>query len=436
MCLVHPTGTRARYAHLDNGACRSLDALRPLEGVDVRRLNHRTIFERVAFGAMSILMLAGVAACSSSSKAISGTTNSAGSSSTAASGAASSAGAAAFSRKVAADVARLQGAQSTPPPADGPKAVPGKTIDFVVVQETDASTLRVVKGLEAAADTIGWQHTTYNANGSPVDANKDLQQAVTTKPDAIVMLGLSNTQTASGLAAAQAAHIPVGCVACWDESTPDPKGVYAAIVPTPSVFTDMGYGVAEYAYQQANGKPKFLTFNDPSQSNLAARGQGFDKFMSECKAAGGDCSVVSSQLFQVQNVTTTLAAQAASAAQAHPDFNAVWSSFDSAAAYVMSGLRQAGKLDASSFLVGENADPASLAIIQQNGYQKATIGISSQWAAWAVIDSINRVFAGAPVVDENVPIRLFDSANVAQANNGLWTGDVDFEAAYKKIWGK
>jgi ABC-type sugar transport system substrate-binding protein len=146
--------------------------------------------------------------------------------------------------------------------------------------------------------------------------------------------------------------------------------------------------------------------------------------------------VVSKQLFQVQNVTTTLAAQAASAAQANPSFNVVWSAFDSAGTYVMSGLRQVGKLNSSSFLVGLNADPANLSIIQQGGYEKATIGISSQWAAWGMIDSINRVLAGAPVVDEHDPIRIFDSSNVAAAKNGLWAGDVDFEAAYKKIWGR
>src|SRR5262249_49428729 len=83
-------------------------------------------------------------------------------------------------------------------------------------------------------------------------ANKFMQQAVTTRPDAIVTVGLSSTETGSGMAAAQGARIPVGCVACWDESAPDnSNGVYAATSPTPSVFSAMGYADA------ATGQPAF-----------------------------------------------------------------------------------------------------------------------------------------------------------------------------------
>src|SRR5207244_11777520 len=108
------------------------------------------------------------------------------------------------------------------------------------------------------------------------------------------------------------------------QGKPDELGPYASVQPAPATFAQMGYLDAAYIYEKTNGSPKVLEFNDPTLANLTARQQGFDKSIAECKAAGGNCRVVAKSDFRVANVTTTLAAQAASVGQAHPDFNVVW----------------------------------------------------------------------------------------------------------------
>lgn len=340
----------------------------------------------------------------------------------------------AFTSSVEADVAAMQGKQLKAPPSVGPKAVATKTIAFVTITESDPSALQVLRGGQQAVAAIGWNQTTYNANGNQSDANRFMQQAVTTRPDAVVTIGLSKSQMGSGLASAKDAGIPVGCLACYDESDPNGLGEYATIEPTRSVFVQMGYAPAAFAYLQTKGNPKFITFNDSTVTNLAARQEGFDGFVTKCKAAGAACSVQGAANFQVANVTTTLAGQAAAFAQANPSFNAVWVSFDSAANYVMNGLRQAGKATGSSFMVSANGDPTNLDIIKQGGYQKMTIAVGGYWAGWAIVDNLNRIFAGQAPVEQNVPVRLFDHDNIAEAAD--WEGDVDFKASYKRIWGR
>jgi ribose transport system substrate-binding protein len=388
----------------------------------VRTRNRRHTLGRTATTLTGVVLLAVTAACSTGESEASSATG----------GAGSSTASKEFDAKVDDTVAKAKGEQTTPPPTDGPTAVPGQKVAFVTITEAEPAALAVLNSMKEATKQLGWEETTYNANGSATDANKYLQQAVTTSPDAIVVLGLDNTATGAGLAAAKAAGIPVACMACWPEGQPDSLGPYVSVQPNPDTFAQMGYIDAAYAYQKTGGHPHFLTFNDPTLSNLTARQQGFDKFIDECKAAGGDCSVVKNSDFQVANVTTTLAAQAASVGQANRDFNVVWASFDFAGQYVVTGLRQAGLVNDKSFLVSANGDPSAVQIIKDKGYQAATIGQSEEWIGWAVMDDLNRVLAGKPVADQHVPNRLFDATNIDKADD--WQGDVDFRAMYSKVW--
>ncbi len=316
------------------------------------------------------------------------------------------------------------------------KAIPGKRIAIVAVTLAETGALRTAKALAQAAADIGWTSTTYDAQGSPTTANQKLQQALTTRPDAVVLVSLDPTDVGSGLNAARQAGVPVSCAACWDLSAPDKKGSsYADVQPEFATFESLGHLTAQYAYLQTKNHPRFLFMNDPALSNLVARGNGFRQFMKECTEAGGDCSVEASKDFQVANATTTLPAEAAALARAHPKFNAFWMTFDFAGLQALNGLRQANLATGnSSFMVASNGDAPNLDIIKSDGYVKATVAISFEQEAYATVDNLNRILAGKPTVKQTVPVRLFDKSNAGEARDGNWSGDVDYRAAYLASW--
>ena len=317
-------------------------------------------------------------------------------------------------------------------------AVDGKKVAIVSVTLAETGALRISKALTAAVEDIGWTSTTYDGQGSPTTANQKLEQAVTTNPDAIVLIALDPTDVGSGLLAAKAAGIPVSCAACWNLKAPDEKGdVYADVTPPLSTFQQLGYLTAAYSYLRAQGRPHFLRMNDPALSNLSARETGFTRFMDECTSAGGDCTVVAKKDFQVANATTTLPADGASLARANPDFNAFWVSYDFAGLQVLNGLRQAGLATSTTqFMVASNGDGANIDLVKSDGYIKATVAVSFEQLSYALVDNLNRIVAGQPTTDENVPVRLFDKDNADQAQNGAWGGDVDYRAAYRAAWGR
>lgn len=343
--------------------------------------------------------------------------------------------AAAFSAEVDANVTKFSEPDTNPAPSTGPAAVAGKTIAILPVTMADASATRASNTVVEASELIGWSATIYDTHASPTEANDKLLQAVTTGVDGIVLVGLDPQNIGSGLAAAKEAGIPISCIACWGKDDADTKELFVTAAPSVQVLTDLGRVSAEYAYQYAEGAPKFLAMNDPSLTNLKFRQNGFDQFIEDCQAAGAGCEVLANQTFQYANTFTTLAADAAALAQAHPDFNAFWAGFDVAAIPIISGLTQAGvTTSGDSFLVGSQGDGANVELIADGGYQKATVAISWEWAAYGVVDNFNRTFSGEDAIDVDVPIRLFIESNIAEAKGGKWDGDVDFRSAFKKIW--
>ena len=358
-----------------------------------------------------------------------------GGSSSAAAGPGSSGDATAFSAQVKENLSAAAGPQTRRPPTDGPRAVPGKKIAIISFTLAEEGAQRIVGGLKDAGQILGWQTTVYDGQAVPSTANDRIQQAISTKPDAIVIVALDAALIAGSLQDAKAAGIPVACNTCADLADPGGRGPFVSVSPAVSRFEDMGYLVAQYAYERTNGNPKFLSMNDQSLSNLRARETGLKRFLKDCTDGGGTCDLVQQRPFLVADLNTKLPLQAADLARANPSFNTMWLPFDYAALQAISGLSQAGLTSTpDTFAVASNGDGANLDLIAKDGYQKATVGISFEWGSFATMDNLNRLFAGKPTAEEYVPIRLFDRENVAEAKSGAWKGDVDFVADFTRVW--
>ena len=116
----------------------------------------------------------------------------------------------------------------------------------------------------------------------------------------------------------------------------------------------------------------------------------------------------------------------------HPDANYLVAPFDSNAFFAGEGVRQAGRAGAVK-VAGYEGDPQSIAAIR-DGNQAMTIANPAEWMGWEAVDELARAFAGSPAADAPVPFRLIDAGN-APTTAG-WTGDVDYAAAFRKLWTK
>jgi ribose transport system substrate-binding protein len=101
---------------------------------------------------------------------------------------------------------------------------------------------------------------------------------------------------------------------------------------------------------------------------------------------------------------------------------------------LMAPSAKSSKAAAISFGV----DTPTLTLLKKKDFAKALVGASATWTGWAVADQTLRILVGkSPVANENIPIRLFDSANIGTINvsapEASWFG-VNFQADYLKLW--
>ena len=114
----------------------------------------------------------------------------------------------------------------------------------------------------------------------------------------------------------------------------------------------------------------------------------------------------------------------------HTDANSVILPID---AYGVFGLAQASKDTGRNLaVIGGEGYPTAMQQLR-SGLLSAVGAISGEWAGYAAIDGLIRLFAGQPILPSGIGWQIVTKANAPAA--GGYQPSIDFRSAYKKIWG-
>lgn len=334
-----------------------------------------------------------------------------------------------FEKEVEAAVAEASSEDSAEPPTSGPKAVPDKSIYIIACTMAAEGCVRPAAGMEAAAKDLGWEATVIDTQSAPDQAAAAFRKAIAAKADGIAINGFDATTLAGPIKLAQEAGLKVSATL-----VEDPDGQYdSAIPPLKTLFED-GYTMGQMLYKLTDGKPHFVMFTGDEFAVVRERRLGTEKFVEDCKAAGGDCEILAQQPILSAELATGVPGLAVSVMRSHPDANAIWSGYDAAIPFLTQGLQQAG-LTEKGFIVGFDGNKSSIEVVHEGGFQKASMALPMEWMGYQSVDNLNRLFAG----DEPVPlpprVKLITQENAPA--DGSYTGDYpDYEAVYKRNWGK
>jgi len=338
-----------------------------------------------------------------------------------------------FVAKVNADFVRQTRRQTYTPPKTGPKAVAGKSIVVIPCAMAAEGCARPARAAMEAAKVIGWEATLIDPAGDPSKMAAAVQKAISLGADGIVLQSIDAHVIQGALQQAKARGIKIVAFA----SGPSTSGrrVLNDIIPSLSSLVTDGYTIGQAAYKLGKGKARMVMMIDREYGILTLRRQGTERFIRDCQRAGGNCKILGEQNFLITELATRVPGQAVSLARNNPGFNVFWADYDAGLNFMIQGLRQAGITDGGkSFAVSFDANVANLDLIRKNGYQRATVGLPMQWAGYAQIDSLNRMFAGQRPVDSGLRTKLLVKSNVPRA--GAWDGDLDVRPLYRRIWGK
>jgi ABC-type sugar transport system substrate-binding protein len=323
-----------------------------------------------------------------------------------------------------------------PGPAIDAKKVAGKSIFFLVNSTELPFVQALIDGVKQAGAAAGLSVSVGDGKNQPTEELRLLQQAVATKPAAIITFGQTADQIAGGLAAAKAANIPVIETVVGDPSTPSAadKSKYGIVANATYCYSCASALIADYAMVHLKGKVHALMTLDPGSASSQAQKKGFgDEMAKYCSF----CTVKYVNTPTADSFRST--GSAAQAAVQDGKTNFIFPQYDGYIEAVLPALKSGGA--ESRITVGSyNADLAQMTEMKQGSPVKIDVGSPVTWLAWGFVDEALRAMTGSPTApDENMPIRVFDTENVSSVNlkadPGTWYGPIDYRASYKKLWG-
>ncbi|MGK2939119.1 MAG: sugar ABC transporter substrate-binding protein [Solirubrobacteraceae bacterium] len=322
---------------------------------------------------------------------------------------------------------------TAPGPAIPASDLKGKTVAIIAATEAIPALAEVADGVKQAAATAGLKTTFVNGDLNPSTLSRGIQQAIDQKADAVVLDGVDPTLLTKPIASLKAAGIPTDIVLA-NEPVKDAPGqgspnhdIDSASAPS---YSTAGELLACKAIVDTDGKANVAIMSTASISAAANIVGGAKKMLAQCDG----CEISTVTKTPVEAWTTTLPGLTSNLLRRNPEINYLLPVFDNMAIYVVTGTKQATtKVPVATF----NGSPAVLSNVKKDGGIVADPGQSNIWLGWHSIDQVMRGMLGDPPADPEVPIRYFDTSNLADVtvtdNSALY--GTSFVDGYKKLWG-
>lgn len=320
-------------------------------------------------------------------------------------------------------------------PTSGPRAVGHKLIVYVSADQRNGGARGVGEGIEQAARVIGWDVRSIDGQGSVNARAEGIAQAVALKADGIVLDAIDAAEQAASIDQAVKAGIKVVGWHSGPKPGPMPEsGVFTNITTDP---LEVARAAASYAVAQSNGHAGAIIFTDSAYKIAIAKSDAMADVIRNCKT----CQLLSVQDTPLADAANRMPQLTTSLLQR---YGSKWTyalsindlTFDFMAPSLQSaGISGDGPPHAIS--AGDGSGPA-FQRIRTGDYQEATVAEPLHLHGWQEVDELNRAFAGVPPSGYVAPPHLFIKSNINKDGGpkDIYDPQNDYQAAYRKIWGK
>ncbi len=381
---------------------------------------------KTALLAASVAVLsAAVAGCASS-----------GSGATAGSGSGAAASTMACSAGSSSDAVRTY---TAPPTAPNP-AVRGKKIAIIAVGMSSSTVAVGARGVEEAAKAIGWTATLYDGKLNPANFPVMVKQAVASKADGIIGVGLDAPLVTQAVKDATAAGVPIVSVQGWDlnddPSTQTEKPIFTTRISFGDRYKDFAaavraYGAAsaQWAIAKADCRGKIIDFSNNEYTTLKLLEQGFSqKIKTGCPA----CKRVEVP-WLAADFGPALTSKVKAAFLQNPDAVAANGATNPTLG-ITQGVTQSG-LTGKMQMIGGFGVAADYDALRSHQGLAAVNSWPLQWWSFAAVDTLNSYFNKTPARDEGLGFEIVDGAQDLPTAGKDFAPGFDVPAAYEKSWG-
>ncbi len=319
-------------------------------------------------------------------------------------------------------------------PTSGPKAAEGKNIVVLAADMKNGGILGVVNGIQEAATAAGWKVTVLDGVGSVEGRTAAFGQAMTLKPDGIIINGFDAVEQKPAMEAAKAASIPMVSWHAAPAVGPVPEvGVFANVTTD---AMEVSKAAADWAYVDAGGKPGVIIFTDSTYAIAIAKA---DRMKQEIEALGGTVleyvdTPIAETSQRMPQLTTTLLQKYGAKWTHSLAINDIYYDFMGPS---LQAAGIAGDGAPKSVAAGDGSESAYQRI-RAKQYQSVTVAEPLNLQGWQLVDELNRAFNGVEWSGYVSPLHVVTTDNVEFDGGPKNTFDPDngYRHAYKAIWGK
>ncbi|GAA2026744.1 hypothetical protein GCM10009819_07470 [Agromyces tropicus] len=368
----------------------------------------KTQHHKVVTGALGILALLALSACSGQGTSDSGGGDAAGGDTSAA------------EEVVAEATAEITGGAI---PESSPAIAEDKLVIGIPCAYAAEGCKRGVDAVEEAAGELGWEYQMIDPAGDPEQMREAVRTAIQLGADGIFLGALPSAVVADEVADARSAGIKV--VNMYEPAPDD-----FADANSMSDHYQAGYWNAAYVAVATEGAGKIITVNDPEFPSVTTWYEGFTDGLAELCPG---CTVVRELTFQIANLQSQVPVDFQAALTANPDTDAVWTAYDPVYAAIQPVIERSDNADL--IVVSHNGDPFAVDDIESGDKPlKASVAYSIEWQSYAAVDQMNRLFADeleGEQADFVVPQKQLTIDNIT---SNPFDGDYDWKADYLAIW--
>lgn len=327
------------------------------------------------------------------------------------------------------------------PPSTGPKAAPGKRVWFISCGQSLPTCALLGDAAKRAADILGWDLQIGDGKLNPTGYADAIATAIAQKPDGVIIGGIACGNIKQSLVNAKQAGIPVIGIKSPDCDEPPTNGEKLFTESMYYVGTNeqanyeatimRGRHAAQYLINITQGKAKVIyeRGNDPVIEPI---NQGFEEELVKCE----ECEIVKTIDYVPtdQGPDGALAQGLQAALVQTPEANALYAPYD-ASLILSRGAQIVAQSGRDIAIIAADGSPDGLDLVRNGQVAVETAGQSYEWYGFAVMDSMNRILAGEPVIDEGLGWQPVDqNHNLPDEPGTPVEAPFDVAATYTKIW--
>ena len=321
-------------------------------------------------------------------------------------------------------------------PTDGPKLVNNKKIIFVASDLRNGGVYGVAKGISEAISNLDWQLKFIDSRGSEIRQAAGLREAISFRPDAIILGGIDALRHKTILEQAKKQGIVVvGWHAAELAGGNNELGLYTNITTDPLEVAEVA---ALLAVVNSKGTAKAIVFTDPNYKIASIKARVMVDTLKQCST----CQVLELNSLALDEI-----------AEKMPNtLNTLWNSYGENITYFLtindlyidyaipsfeSRLEESKGIPLN--ISAGDGSKAAYKRISQQAFQLATVPEPLYLQGWQIIDELNRAFSNHPPSGYSTPIHLVIPDNVddliTSESSGIYDPKNGYRDVYLKIWG-